>query len=102
VGQLGEPCFEFFHTPEEFPTAGTRGLVHPAMVRTGMAISGASRTTAGSEPEGALNKYLPETGVGVVGPGRTAPTASSQYRNVRASSQPDTLLAPHQSRAGRT
>jgi hypothetical protein len=31
-GQLGDPGFEFGDTLEEFPTAGTRGLVHAAIV----------------------------------------------------------------------
>jgi hypothetical protein len=34
-GQLGDLGFEFGNTLEEFPTAGTRGLVHDAIVATG-------------------------------------------------------------------
>ena len=39
-GQLGDLGFEFGDTLEEFPAAGTRGLVHAAIVATGAAISG--------------------------------------------------------------
>jgi hypothetical protein len=31
-GQLGDPGFEFGDTLQEFPAAGTRGLVHAAIV----------------------------------------------------------------------
>jgi hypothetical protein len=32
-GQLGDPCFECGDTTEEFPAAGTRGLVHDGIRR---------------------------------------------------------------------
>jgi hypothetical protein len=50
-GQLGGPGFECGDTLEEFPAAGTRGLVHAGRIGNGRAIS-----SPGS-PRGALNKY---------------------------------------------
>ena len=45
-GQLGDLGFEFGDTLEEFPAAGTRGLVHAAIVVTG-AMTGATRCPMG-------------------------------------------------------
>ncbi len=50
-GQLGDPGFECGDALEEFPAAGTRGLVHAGRVGNGLAIS------SPDSPEGALNKY---------------------------------------------
>src|SRR5262249_37289051 len=52
-GQFGDPGFEFGDTLEEFPAAGTRGLVHAAIVVTGTPVSGASASPAGSDRRGA-------------------------------------------------
>jgi hypothetical protein len=47
-GQRGDLGFEFGDTLEEFPTAGTRGLIHADIVMTGTS----------SRPDEGLIKYL--------------------------------------------
>ena len=50
AGQFGDPSFEFGHTLEECPTAGTSGFVHAANVTSSPPLSCARWTVA-------LNKY---------------------------------------------
>src|SRR5207247_308769 len=53
-GQVGDPGFEFGDTLEEFPAAGTGGLVHAAIVAA----------EASNGPDGGLIKYLRSSLIG--------------------------------------